>query len=187
MRRMSEKEIRRRLIPTLFTAAVFFLLGIGLFLQPTTTSSALYRDLIASEETVAALHWRLTVRGISPCLTTEGGAIYILTGKYDAAAISDIFVAGDSVTVRFYQDTIGRWLGWRYASQIEADGVAVVAYAYSPVIGSLWRNVLATVALAVALLMAWSGWITAESQRRQEALRDRRIRRKYGRVGKTRG
>ncbi|MBQ9393029.1 MAG: hypothetical protein IJU18_03440 [Oscillospiraceae bacterium] len=182
MRRKSEREIRKAHLASLAYGILFILLGTAIFLLPASSSPVLYEDLSVSDTAVRTLHRELTVRGISLRLTAEDGASYILTGKYDESTLSAALQPGVPVTIRFYRDSFGRWFGWRYAGEVSAGDSVLVKYAYSPVIGSLWRNILATLVLSIGVLILWFGRDSVNRMRRQEAQRDRRIERKYGSV-----
>lgn len=187
MGRKTDREIlRENRWPTVLSAA-FILCGIWIALLPHLLPFASYDSLQETEATVQSFkHFYGGSKGLNDTyLLTSDNEKYILSGDYDHQEAAAQLTAGKSVTLKWYQSNP---FGERMAEEVMMDGKPIVRYD-----NDLGRDKKASFFAGAFLAAVGTGGLlllnlTLKTNRKKQARRDEKLKRKYGeraRVGRN--
>lgn len=187
MGRKTDREILRENRWLTVLSAAFILCGIWIALLPHLLPFASYDSLQETEATVQSFkHFYGGAKGLNDSyLLTTDNEKYILSGDYDHQEAAEQLTAGKSVTLKWYQR---KPFGGRLAEEVMMDGKPIVRYD-----NDLDRDKKASFFAGAFLAAVGTGGLlllnlTLKTNRKKQARRDEKLKRKYGenaRVGRN--
>ena len=187
MGRKTDREVLRENRWLTVLSAVFILCGIWIALLPHLLPFASYDSLQETEATVQSFkHFYGGAKGLNYAyLLTTDNEKYILSGDYDHEGAAEQLTAGKSVTLKWYQR---KPFGERLAEEVMMDGKPIVRYD-----NDLDRDKKASFFAGAFLAAVGTGGLlllnlTLKTNRKKQARRDEKLKRKYGkraRVGRN--
>ena len=187
MGRKTDREILRENRWLTVLSAAFILCGIWIALLPHLLPFASYDSLQEQEATVQSFkHFYGGSKGLNDTyLLTTDNEKYILSGDYDHEEAAAQLTAGKSVTLKWYQQ---KPFGGRLAEEVIMDGKPIVRYD-----NDLGRDKKASFFAGAFLAAVGTGGLlllnlTLKTNRKKQARRDEKLKRKYGknaRVGQN--
>ena len=178
MRRKSDADIYREHRSVIIVGVLFILAGLFIIFVPIIDPPAPLDELIEKQVTVADLRHIHQVKGSDyDLLTTTEGEKFNLTGDYRRDEVYDALTEGKAITI-YYQKS--KLFFRKYAEIVIADEQELVRFDNDEPQGEVGRIIFGcvTVLLGVAFMVGFR-W-ELRHNRRMQAKRDARIRKKYG-------
>lgn len=179
MGRKTDREILRENRWLTVLSAVFILCGILVALLPHLPPFASYDSLQETEAAVQAFkHFYGGSKGLNYAyLLTTDNEKYILSGDYDKAEAAAQLTAGKAVTLKWYRN---KPFGERLAEEVSVDGKLIVRYD-----NDLSRDKKSAFFAGAFLAAVGTGGLlllnlSLKANRKKQAKRDEKLRRKYG-------
>ena len=178
MRRKSDKEVKKEHRITLILGCCFIAFAIFCILLPLVPRTP-YEDHLEKEIVVSGFDYHSGgVRGASYYyIITTDGEIYNITGDYSTSKLKESLKEGTQITIKY---TENKFFNRRYAEEIVLNGEFLVKYNNDQPIDWTGSIIFATFSALVGIGFILSYRFFVLHNRKIQAKRDARIKKKYG-------
>lgn len=178
MRRLSEKEARKRNIFFQICGVVFILMGLFDLLLPFIPPIP-YEEYLEKDVVISKFDRHIGIKGTShDYIITENGEKYTLTGDYDRSELSQVLIKGTDATIKYAASKVFPFM--KNAEEIIVDGDKIATYDNDTPINWTFIIIMGVVSCTLGAFFLFMYHRSIAHNRRLQEKRDKRILKKYG-------